>query len=358
MDSDLEDVSLDQLKQLVPLFTLSDERIKELAALSITRDYDSGMHIFREGDVDNQTLYLLDGQVEISSASDNNVIAAGTPEANHPISESQPRQSSCVARSPVKILHVDNNVLDYMITWDQVASLAQSPLAERTGSGKKQSTDDAEKVSWMNRMLSSAPFQNVPAANMKDLLGHMEEVPVKAGDVIVRQGEPGDYYYLIESGEAEVTQQISLAELGEGASFGEEALISDTERNATVTMQTDGRLLRLSKQSFNQLLKEPLIQWLSLEESKDMVRQGAVWLDVRLAREFSHYRLPNAVNIPLDELRDRMDELDKDTNYICYCKTGRRSSAASFLLSQAGFNVFVLRGGLQILPKVLKGGCC
>jgi CRP-like cAMP-binding protein len=47
---------------------------------------------------------------------------------------------------------------------------------------------------------------------------------------------------------------VQLAELKEGDAFGEEALVADTVRNATVVMKTDGMLLRLSKQDFNELL--------------------------------------------------------------------------------------------------------
>jgi CRP-like cAMP-binding protein len=353
MDSELSGQDIENLKNLVPLFTLSEERLRELAALSHMRDHAAGTHIFREGDVDNQTLYLLNGQVQLHRTSGNleEVIAAGTPEAKHPLGDHQPRQTSALALTDTTILHIDNNVLDYMITWDQVASLAQAPagVSEEPGS-----SHDIQEFRWMNKMLSAVPFQNIPSANMHDLLERMEQVPVKKGDIIVRQGEPGDYYYLVESGKAKVTQQVELAQLGEGASFGEEALISDSVRNATVTMESDGLLLRLSKQHFNEMLKEPLIHWVTLDDALNKVKQGAIWLDVRLAREFAHYHLANACNIPLNELRQRMDELDKDTTYICYCKTGRRSSAASFLLSQAGFKVFVLRGGMQILPKVMK----
>ena len=51
-----------------------------------------------------------------------------------------------------------------------------------------------------------------------------------------------------------------------------------------------------------------------------------------------------------------MDELDKNTPYICYCGTGRRSSAAAFLLVQKGFQASVLNGGVQVMAQDLKRG--
>jgi len=49
-----------------------------------------------------------------------------------------------------------------------------------------------------------------------------------------------------------------------------------------------------------------------------------------------------------------MEELDKNAHYICYCGTGRRSSAAAFLLIQQGYEVSVLSGGVQVMPQDLQ----
>ncbi len=57
---------------------------------------------------------------------------------------------------------------------------------------------------------------------------------------------------------------IKLAELSVGDTFGEEALIAEAKRNATVTMMTDGVLMRLNKQDFRELMNEPLLQWVEL----------------------------------------------------------------------------------------------
>lgn len=338
---------LERLRQFVPLFSLSDERLRELQALSSFEVIPAGVHVFQEGDVDNQSIYLTRGRVHLGAGDgfEAQDIAAGSAEARHPLADSQPRRCSATALTEIEVLRIDNNVLDYMITWDQLGGLARSE------SGAESET----AAQWMSRLEHVLPFRSVPGANMGELARRLERITVRSGDTVVRQGEPGDYYYLIESGSARVTRQVELAELGAGASFGEEALLSESERNASVTMVTDGVLLRLSKQDFNELLKEPLLNWLSPADARARVNAGARWLDVRHSREFSHYRLPDAVNVPLHELRQRMDELDRATPYVCYCKTGRRSSAAAFLLSQAGFDVAVLRGGLQVLPPVMRG---
>jgi rhodanese-related sulfurtransferase len=139
---------------------------------------------------------------------------------------------------------------------------------------------------------------------------------------------------------------IKLAELGPGDSFGEEALIAEAKRNATVTMSTDGTLMRLGKNDFQTLLNEPLLQWVSQDRAKEIVAGGGKWLDVRLPSEFQNFRIEGAVNIPLYFIRLKINALDKSTPYVVCCDTGRRSSAAAYILSERGFEAYVLRDGL------------
>ena len=144
---------------------------------------------------------------------------------------------------------------------------------------------------------------------------------------------------------------MKLATLGVGDSFGEEALITDTKRNATVTMLSDGEMMRLSKDDFMKLLQEPLLNWLNYKEAAAMVEgQGAKFLDVRIPAEFEQRHLDGSLNIPFFSLRMRLKQLDRDTPYVLVCDTGSRSSAAAFLLTERGYEAFVLRGGLNKLP--------
>ena len=206
---------------------------------------------------------------------------------------------------------------------------------------------------WMTRILQSQAFLQVLPANIQALFMRLQEVPMSADEVVIKQGEEGDYYYIIKNGKAKVTRssktgsELTLATLKDGDAFGEEALLSETKRNATITMETDGMLMRLSKEDFNALLKEPMLSWITLAEAKEHVAKGAKLLDVRLESEHSNSGIEGSVNIPLFMLRLKADSLDSDTSYIVYCDTGRRSSAAAFLLSERGFETYVLQGGLM-----------
>jgi len=414
-------ITIEELKNFEPISILSVERLEELQGLVDVEVLGVGVTLFREGDVDNQSVYLIDGDVQMSSVSDqslNTILTHKVNDAKHPLAEGQPRQSTCTAMTITKVLRIDNSILDYMLTWDQLAVAEEvekepeiketkEPAIEETlvietqeeaassddaaandlsvdnltanvantsatnleDSTNKVSTTEASIVesaaiesessnkedgrNWIRRMRHIMAFKNMPPANIKSLLQKMETISVDENEVVIQQGSPGDYYYVLTEGKALVTRTVELATLGAGSSFGEEALLSGSKRNASVTMKTSGQLMRLAKADFNELLKEPLLDRVTPDEAQVRVAKGDIWLDVRHVTEFVHSHLQNALNIPLHELRLRMKELDKEQNYICYCGTGRRSSAAAFLLVQNGFKVVVLIGGVQKIPQFL-----
>ncbi len=256
----------------------------------------------------------------------------------------------------MQLLRVDDDLLDRMVTWDQFAYHDNvKPMALKEGS------ESAVKRLLNSGMfsaenLSNSPFAYLPSANIGELLNRIEAIAVWDKDVIIRESEEGDYYYLVESGRAQVTRLVGganlvLAELKAGDVFGEEALISDAKRNATVTMKSNGVLLRLKKQDFLELMQEPLLHRISYQDARQKVAQGAVWLDVRHPPEYRHDKLPGAINVPLNDIRNAIGVMSKATPYIAYCQSGRRSAAAAFILAQAGYDVYVLENGLWSVPK-------
>lgn len=375
-------ISIEQLKKLEPITVLSEERLLELMPLSYTEHLGIGGNLFREGDIDNQTVYLLEGDVQLTSSGGkiDKIISHKDQQACFPLDDSQPRQASCSALTRVEVVRIDNNVLDYMMMWDQMAVSETTVMAARQTAAPGQAASSQQQVapakpqtlaftetviitepasgdedrSWIRKMQHIMAFKSMPPANIKQLLGRMESLHVHKGDVIVSQGEVGDFYYVLTEGKAKVTRTVDLATLEPGRSFGEEALLSGSKRNASVTMQTDGVVMRLSMNDFNELLKEPLLTRISPEDARLRIVNGARWVDVRHAKEYHHSHLQDAINVPLHELRLRMDELDKNIPYIVYCGTGRRSSAAAFLLVQKGFQASVLNGGVQVMAQDLK----
>lgn len=341
---------IELLKTFIPLGSLPDEILDELSNLSSLVHYDVGSTVFRQGDMDSQSTYLVEGRVRLYNETDPSGIEvmARTALARHTLDGHQPHHLDVVVLQEAVVLTVDNTVLDYMLTWDQLSGQVGKLTSAHDGQS------DADRAQLMTRIAESSVLRKIPASNIQQLLKCMKRRTVRAGEKLITMGEQGDFFYFIESGTASVTRDKELAVLQPGSSFGEESLISGSPRNATVRMRENGSVLCLSKQDFRELLQEPSLQWLNVNSARGRVNKGAVWLDVRSVREFEYYHLPQSVNLPLAETRAGMDQLDKKSHYICYCMTGRRSSAAAFLLGQAGFEVSVLKGGLQVLPAVLR----
>ena len=81
------------------------------------------------------------------------------------------------------------------------------------------------------------------------MAGRLVEVPVTAGEVVVRTGDPGDRFYMVADGALDVTNGVS-AKARRGDFFGELALLRDIPRTATVIATTRSRLYALERDDF------------------------------------------------------------------------------------------------------------
>jgi CRP-like cAMP-binding protein len=341
---DEKPIDLALLKQFSPLDGLKAENLHALAKKTSLRDLPAGRTLFKEGDTEKRTFFLVAGTIEVFDK--DGVLATlqgGTAQARNPIAPTIPRRFSARAIDDARFIAIDSDLLDVMLTWDQTGSYEVRELA-----GHESTSDD-----WMTTLLQTKAFHRVPPANIQAIFMRMQRINSRAGDVVIKQGDEGDYFYAIVNGRCSVTREtplnkegIKLAELGMGDTFGEEALISEAKRNATVTMLTDGTLMRLGKQDFTTLLNEPMLQWVEFEQAKELVGKGGKWLDVRLPSEYQNVHLDDAINIPLYFIRLKLNALDKAVSYVLCCDTGRRSSAGAYILSERGFDCYVLKGGL------------
>ncbi len=356
---------LDQtiLANLDPISSLSPRRMTELADLCFIEPVSKGLDPFRMNVMkSSQALYLLKGELGLRFTDGfKQVLRAGSKEARQPVADERKGLKYARALTDLEIVRIDTDLLDIMMTWDQLAGYEKSAVTvetetQRAELGRGAAEWMSEAAAFSADKLHSGVFSKLPPANVEEMFRRMSELPVKAGQTVIMQGAEGDYYYLIESGSAVVTRAVMagqpakvLAELQEGDGFGEDALVSDGKRNATVSMKTDGVLLRLKKEDFVELLQAPLLSKISYDEAKEKIASGAcpLWLDVRYPTEFSLDHVPGSINVPLNEIRNLMQTLDRDQTYITYCQTGRRSSAAAFILAQHGFKVFVLEGGMR-----------
>jgi len=348
------EASVHLLKTLAPLDGLKRENLAALAKKVAVRTLSAGRPLFKEGDTDKRTVWVVDGMVEVREAERTiAMIRGGTREARTPLYPEQPRRVTARAVDEVSYLSIDSELLDVMITWDQTGSYEVSEL--------QQQGDAAGGDDWMTTLLQTNAFHRIPPANIQAIFLRLQRVPFRAGDVVIKQGDEGDFFYIIVSGKCVVTREtplnrdgIKLAELAVGDTFGEEALIAEAKRNATVTMLTDGSLMRLNKNDFRELMNEPLLQWVTSERAQQIVQGGGRWLDVRLPSEFQNMSVEGSINIPLYFIRLKLSTLDRNTPYVVYCDTGRRSSAAAYILVERGFEAYVLSGGLTNSSVTLR----
>lgn len=338
-------VDIAQLKAFSPIDSLKKDNLAALVKKTKVRDAQPGEALFREGDTEKRTVYVLAGTVELREATQTSArITGGSDDARNPLSPKLPRRHTAIATSSVEYITIDSDLLDVMLTWDQTGSYEVAELRGEVGGG-----DD-----WMTTLLQTKAFHKIPPANIQAIFMRLQQVNCKAGDVVIKQGDEGDYFYVITRGKCVVTREtplnkegIRLAELQVGDTFGEEALISEAKRNATVAMETDGSLMRLGKEDFRKLLNEPMLDWVDTAGAEKVIQEGGQWLDVRLPSEFEAYHNEGAINVPLYFIRLKLKTLDSSVKYVVCCDTGRRSSAGAFILNERGFQTYVLKGGLN-----------
>lgn len=256
----------DILKKFIPLDSLTSDNLDRLASEMATKQIPAGTQLFNRGETDNLTVYLLAGEVELDTTDKRHqLVSADTEQARYALANLKPRQYSARAKTGITILSVNSDFLDKLLTWDQTTWQPSNGLQVTEISGSQNS-------SWMQHLLKTKAFLHLPTSSIDGLFSCIEEMSVKAGQLIIKQGDPGDFYYIIQSGKAAIsrttpdTKEVKLAELEEGGSFGEEALISNQPRNASARMLTDGTLMRLSRSNFTKLIKQPLVKSLTSKQ--------------------------------------------------------------------------------------------
>ncbi len=342
VDQNLLSLEMDLASSLIPLKSMSQSHLYQLLQHGEVKDYFQGQVIFKEGDYDSAHHYLLHGDVTLLDSQGNQETIKGGNNL-FPLAHSQPRHVTASAASDCRILKLDSRQLSELLTWSQIAEYLLIDIAYQR--------DLDEDVEWMTTILKSNLFFKVPPTNVSSIFGKLTPMLVSSGDVIIHQGEVGDDCFFIKEGEAIVTKtdeisgnSVFLANIHTGRCFGEDALVNETVRNATVTMKTDGVLMRLDKQDFIRLLKVPEVPEIDWQQAST---SESLFIDIRTAEEYEAGHVTGAVNIPLNLLRLKTRLMDKEKDYILYCDDGGRSHAATYLLRNLGFNVTTIKSGLS-----------
>jgi len=327
--------SAEQLAALAPLAGLSRERLAELAELALVERAPRGSDPL-SGAEPGHALFLLRGELLLTFEGGGTlVIVGGTGEGCHALERKRLVRSKAITE--VELVALEEELFDVLATWEHAV---------------KSDARFAAGGAFALKSLKEGALAQLPAAHVEALVKRFQPMSLARGEVVIREGDEGEDYYLVAAGRLQVERtlggaKVVLAELKSGDAFGEEALVSGAKRNATVLALGEAQLLRVRRADFNELLREPLLRRVQIREALQKIADGALWLDVRYPSEYQHDKLPGAINVPLAEVRNMFAMLDRSRDYVAYCQSGRRSAAAAFLFAQRGFRVWLLDGGLK-----------
>ncbi len=214
---------------------------------------------------------------------------------------------------------------------------------------------DSDRV--VASIVRSELFCNLGSDILADLLEVMDVRRVRAGSTIMRQGERSNLFFVLAAGNAVVTHveeghgdERVLAKLAEPTGFGDEALLDAKIHSVTVKMESDGILLRITRDAFADFISERTVAWISRDAISENSASDCVWLWVEEKSRRLTVR-EGTIEIPLCQLRERMVELDRDKHYYCCSHDGRASAIAAFLLGQRGFNSVAVRDGRNAIAN-------
>lgn len=336
MDSKL----LNIVKNLAPFNEMANEDIKEVLADARVIKYPEGKMVFKREQDDPYVYWLLSGSMDLLDEKfEARNRKAGEAAAKQPIDNNSPHRFTGVTTEEARILRLERATVGLFAPSDQATDYSVADLEKE------------EDVDWMSNLLSSPLFEFIPPANIQSLFSKFEEVEYEAGDTVIKQGEPGDYFYVIESGRAKVERTSGgkttlLAQLKAGDNFGQDALISDVPRNATVTMETRGILQRLAEPDFESLLMSPVLETITEQEAEEMVEAQdpkTYIIDVRTPKELETGKMEGAINVPLLALRKNLPKLKPEAVYITTSHRGRRAELAAYILNENGFTAYALK---------------
>ncbi|MCK5122222.1 MAG: cyclic nucleotide-binding domain-containing protein [Methylococcales bacterium] len=340
------------IRQLIPLSTLPINQFNSLCNLITVEHADPNTFLFKRNDITNDLIYLIDGSITLQ-ANDLKVatIKSDTESARFALAHQLPRKIDAFTNNSIRFLRLNINIINALpsgISYEE----------ENTDMIIDEPEQDGSDDDWMTTLLKSPIFRALPPANLQQLLMSLEEVTFEKGESIIKQGDTGDYYYLIKKGQCLLSRkpsanakEITLGKLQAQDTFGEDSLLSGEPRNVSITALTYITLLRLNKEKFISLIKKPALKFITHADIQDEMNKGAILFDVRTPDEYKKHHLPHSLNVPFFTMRMQLKSFDNKKNIIVICENGKTSEAAAFLLLRHKFTALIVEGGMEKEPQ-------
>lgn len=251
-----------ELLQRVPLFmSSSTEEREQLAANFATEHFNPGEHIVNQGEAGDKFYLLQHGTAEVWIEGEDgislrvNLLGPGQFFGEAALISDKPRNATIVAHTPVQALSIKRRDFDELVR-------------NRLDSSK--SAHNQVRNQWILR--SMPLFDELEAIDLDFLAALLKTEKFAPGEVVIREGDVGDRFYIVESGELVVTHNVNgitseLSNRRAGDYFGEIALLEKRPRTATVTTLTDTVLLSLSAEDFYDTIPSFMKMRETLEQS-------------------------------------------------------------------------------------------
>jgi CRP-like cAMP-binding protein/Zn-dependent protease len=225
---------------------LDEDVLSDLAGRVSLVSVSDGQTIFRQGDVADAFYVVRSGTVHIQDedveGGDTRVLTTldrGDSFGELGLLGSAPRAATARAEGDATLFRIDKASFDALLADDIDAP------------------DFAPTMQAYAELRSLGPFRGLATTDLALVLDHGSWVNASPGEAIITQGEPGDAFYVIGSGQADVVRDGDVvASLGAGAYFGEVALLTDEPRNATVVAHTPSRVFRLDREGFGEVIAQ------------------------------------------------------------------------------------------------------
>lgn len=324
---------------------LSDGALDEACNKFEIIELPAGSEIIREGTPADAFYMIKKGEVEVlkktkwGQEAKITSLRCGEGFGEMALLTCSPRFSSVTAKTDVTLYRLYKKDFGEIVRFDSAISCMMS--------------SKAHTFSEYNKIKTLQPFALLEPEKMFALSDKFIEKTYAFGMDIIKEGEVGNAYYVIKSGKVAVikkedgenSEQVTL--LGNGEAFGEEALISGKRRSATCRAVEETIVLVLSKSNFEKTMKASFLEIVYPEDITPEDLKNITFIDTRLAPQFEEEHIEGAINIPLEYLRKRYTELDRNSKYYTYCGMESWGMPAAFILKSLGFDVKGIRGGLS-----------
>ena len=344
-------------RQFSPINELKGQFLSDVLSHVRIITVQKGTMLFKRGKIVPDHYFLLDGEVDlINNEYEVERIKSATERAGKPLNTLSPTGVSAVAKTHVRYFKINIDVLARQLAYSKNPGLAQQAAGDGQDIGSFDLTGGpgilvgelSDGNDWMTCLLQSPLFTHISSSQLQELFNKFETVEVEAGEKLIKEGARGDYFYVLAAGTALVTNRSGSVdlELKEGNYFGEEALISDAPRNASVIMSSAGVVKRLNAADFAVLMREPVLKYVQWENLRGLSKPYKI-IDVRLPLEFRSSHLPGSVNMPLSRLRENLKDLGHASLYVVSDEAGPRADIAAYILCEAGFDTVILKNAVQ-----------